>query len=705
MRLQWLLKFLPFLHWLPELKNKEVLRADIYAGASIAMLLIPQSMAYAKLAGLPAYYGLYAAFIPPIIAALFGSSKILSTGPVAITSLLTAAALERLQAPGSESYFSYVLLLSFSAGLIQFILGTLRLGVVLNFLSHPVILGFSNAAAIIIATAQLASLLGVPEIYFDRHYQTVLYVIKNAFYDAHLPTMIISVIALTSVYVCQKFWPRAPRILIAVLLTTLISWLTGYEKSRVILIDNIASYPVQQMLKQYVDYPEAFATITQDIQQADVNLKQTIQSEGETSKKTAEAMSQLRNAQWEMERKILEHELIKTKLNQLRLKKIKEGRQDIYIVESYLTPMTKVDSLPWRISDIREKEIVIEAGGRVLGSIPRGLPSFQSPPFQFDLFVQLFLPALLIALMGFMEATTITRYLAAESKEILDVNQELIGQGLSKMTGSFFQSMPVSGAFSRTAVNFKSGAKTGFSSIVAGLIVMLVLLFLTPLFYHLPLATLAAVVIVSALGFINFKSMFRLYKINPKEAWVAVLTFVMTLLLAPRLEYAILLGMLISLGVYLNETRHPKITVLTRLKNGEIGEASPSDETCYLINLLRFGGSLYFANTAYFENYIIGLIKQNPKLRYIIIDCISINKMDASALEMLNGLYQRLDDAGIELWFSRIRQPILHIFKASGFYTEFNKNHFQKDNESAIAVLSEHLGAKHMNQCPLATGN
>jgi SulP family sulfate permease len=186
---------LPALQWIAELRDTRILRADLLAGVTVALVLIPQSMAYAQLAGLPAYYGLYAAFLPPIVAALFGSSRQLATGPVAMVSLLTAAALEPLATAGGASYVAYAVLLALLVGLMQLVLGLLRLGVLINFLSHPVVIGFTNAAAIIIATSQLAKIFGVSVEKAPHHYETVWNTVLAAASETHLPTLAIAVLA------------------------------------------------------------------------------------------------------------------------------------------------------------------------------------------------------------------------------------------------------------------------------------------------------------------------------------------------------------------------------------------------------------------------------------------------------------------------------------------------------------------------------
>ena len=214
--------------WLPELKNKEVLRADVIAGLTVALILIPQSMAYAQLAGLPAHYGLYASLLPPMIAAFFGSSRHLATGPVAMVSLMTAAALEPLATAGGAAFIGYATLLALMVGVFQLLMGMLRLGVLLNFLSHPVVLGFVNAAAIIIATSQLGKIFGVSAESGDHHYEFVIHTIRLAVDHTHWPTVGMAVLAFTIMVGVRHFYPKLPFVLIAVVVTTLLAWLMGF---------------------------------------------------------------------------------------------------------------------------------------------------------------------------------------------------------------------------------------------------------------------------------------------------------------------------------------------------------------------------------------------------------------------------------------------------------------------------------------------
>ena len=244
-------RWLPFLGWLPELRSPRTLRADLLAGITVALILIPQSMAYAQISGLPAYFGLYAAFLPPMVATLFGSSRQLATGPVAVVSLMTAAALEPLAAAGSEGYIAYAILLAMLVGLFQVALGLLRLGVLVNFLSHPVVLGFTNAAAIIIATSQLGKILGVSVEKAEHHYETVWRTLVAGIADYHAPTLAMALLAFAIMIGLRRLNPRLPGVLIAVVITTTLSWLVGFEQRLLLPPTHIASPETRLLLQDH----------------------------------------------------------------------------------------------------------------------------------------------------------------------------------------------------------------------------------------------------------------------------------------------------------------------------------------------------------------------------------------------------------------------------------------------------------------------
>jgi len=417
-------KFLPFLAWIHEIKDKNVLKADLVAGLTVALVLVPQSMAYAQLAGLAPQYGLYASFLPVMIAALMGSSRQLGTGPVAVVSLLTAAAIPTIIPDGADmvTYAAYASLLAFLVGIFQFALGALKLGFVINFLSHPVVVGFTNAAAIIIGTSQLSKVFGVDKGVGEHTYEQVWGVLANASQHTHAWTLFAAVVAFAIMIGVKKYAPKLPGVLLAVVVTTVISWAMSF------------GMPV-----------------------ADGGL-----------------------------------------------------------------------------------------GGAIVGSIPEGLPALTVPNFDFSIINQMIVTAITIGLIGFMEAISIAKAMAAQTKQRLNADQELMGQGLSNVVSSFFQGYAVSGSFSRSAVNISAGAVTGFSSVVTAVIVGITLLWLTPLLYHLPQATLAAVIIMAVINLIKFKPILHAWKVEKHDAIVAVTAFVLTILFAPHLENGIVIGVILS---------------------------------------------------------------------------------------------------------------------------------------------------------------
>ncbi|MCG6859869.1 MAG: sodium-independent anion transporter [Chromatiaceae bacterium] len=411
-------RIFPFLRWFP--LGRETLRADLIAGVTVALILIPQSMAYAQLAGLPAYYGLYAAFLPGIVAALWGSSKHLATGPVAVVSLLTASALTPFAEAGCPELVTVAALMALLVGLAQLALGLFRLGAVVNLLSHPLILGFVNAAALIIGLSQLNQILGVP-MPRSEHLVNDIWSVVIQVGDTHVPTLIMGVSAFAIIWGVKKYVPRLSGVLVAVATTTLASWAIGFE-----------------------------------------------------------------------------------------------GR-----------------------------------GGRVIGEIPSGLPTLSIPHIELKIAADLIADAIVISLVGFMEAISIAKALAARTNDRIDPNQELIGQGLANIAGSLSQAYPASGSFSRSAVNLSAGARSGMSSVFSGAMVLITLLFLTPALYHLPQPVLAAIIMMAVIGLVNFKGIKQAWNASKQDGVVSVVTLIATLAFAPHLNIGILVGAGLAIGLFL----------------------------------------------------------------------------------------------------------------------------------------------------------
>jgi len=552
------------LSWISELKNPDILRADVIAGLTVALVLVPQSMAYAQLAGLPPQYGLYASFLPVMIAALMGSSRQLGTGPVAIVSLLTAAALQPY-ATNPETYVAYAALLAFMVGIFQFMLGSFKLGFIINFLSHPVVVGFTNAAAIIIGASQLDKIFGVVKPEAAQTYEQVWGVLVNAYGGTHLMTLSMAILAFIIIIAVKKYTPKLPAVLLSVTITTVISWLTGFHEN---------------------------------------------------------------------------------------------------------------------------------FGGAIVGSIPEGLPSIVMPNFDLSIMSSMVVTAVTIGLIGFMEAISIAKAMAAQTKQRLDADQELMGQGIANVVSCFCQGYAVSGSFSRSAVNISAGAKTGFSSVVTAIIVGITLLWLTPLLFHLPQATLAAVIIMAVVNLIKFHPIKHAWKVEKHDAIVSVVAFVLTLLFAPHLENGIVIGVILSLGLFLYRTMEPRFTELSAHDGSTMFVNALDNDLnrCEVVSIVKYSGSLYFANAGYFEDRILRLIADKQEhLKYIIVDMAGINQIDASGEEALTGLLDRCSANGVEILFARM-EGIEGTLIRSGFVDRFGKNRFYERRTDALRYAWKELG-------------
>ncbi|MBE9516586.1 MAG: STAS domain-containing protein [Proteobacteria bacterium] len=698
--------------WIGELRDKSVLRADAVAGITVALVLIPQSMAYAQLAGLPAYFGLYAAFLPPMIAALLGSSRQLATGPVAVVSLLSAAALEPIATAGSDGFIAYAILLALLVGLFQLALGLLRLGVLVNFLSHSVVLGFTNAAAIIIATSQLSKIFGVSVEKAPHHYETVWNTLIAATQNTHWPTFVMAVIAFGSMMIIKRFMPKLPGVLIAVTLTTVLSLVLGFENQRTIEMKQLDDGSIRQLISAQLKSRKEIAGFDDRIKAADTKYKEAAAKYGENSFTALSAMHALNKERLRLERRQKAAKDGMNKIKAVRLQHVaaKEGadiNEDTvrYFPESNAPKRRKADDLVWHITRVNDDgTMVAHAGGRVVGQIPEGLPSFKVPTWDWGVVSQIFISAIAIGLIGFMEAISIAKAMAARTRQRLDANQELVGQGIANITGSLFQSYAISGSFSRSAVNIGAGAKTGFSSVVTSLVVVITLLWLTPLLYHLPQATLAAVIMMAVAGLVNFKAIHHTWKVKRSDGAISMLTFVLTLAFAPHLENAIVIGVLLSLGLFLYQTMKPRVAILSRHPDGSLRDADLFNlDVCKEIMMVRFDGSLYFANTSYFEDTILQKSAQSPELKYVIVDGQGINEIDATGEEMLRELAERLEKAGVTMVFTQFKKQVMDVLWSSGFLERMGENRFFRRADKALDYVWKQLGEDHEVDCPLNT--
>ena len=536
------------------------MRIDAIAGLSVALVAIPQSLAYAQLAGLPPYYGLYAALVPTVVGALFGSSAQLSTGPVALTSLLTAACIAPLATAGPEQYVMFAIALALLSGLFQLGFGVMRLGVLMNLLSHPVLMGFVNAAAILITLSQIPALLGVSPPKTGHALLDVWQVLGHV-RQAHGYSIAFGAIAIAALLAFRRFAPRLPGVLIVVMLLTAASYLLDYAA----------------------------------------------------------------------------------------------------------------------------------AGGNIVGEIPRELPSLALPGFSLDIWIDLMPAAFVIAVISFMEAMSSAKIAAIKTASKWDENQELIGQGLAKIAAAFCQTMPVSGSFSRSALNLAAGARTGLSSIVCALCVFLTLLFFTPLLRHLPLPVLAAIIVMALSNLINLRSLRNAWRASSDDAAAAVLTFAATIAFAPQIQNGIFVGILVSLGLFVYRRMRPTVEVIepTSVQSGHAASGKLPEKLRDTVGVIRFDASLVFVNVSYFEEAVLQLERRHPGLPFVLVSASSINALDASGVEMLATLSEALQKNGTTLIFSGVKPVVRAVLERTGLAQLIGAGNFYLDDVTAFAALAE----------------
>ena len=700
-----LARIFPFIGWL-KTYNYSYLRADFISGLTVALVLIPQSMAYAQLAGLPPYYGLYASFLPPMVAALFGSSRQLATGPVAIVSMMTAASLGPLATAGSPGYIGYAILLALIVGCFQFALGVARLGLVVNFLSHPVVNGFTNAGAIIIATSQLSKLFGVYVETGEHHYETVISVVREAFHFTHWPTLFLGALAFGIMYVLKRITPRTPNVLVAVVVTTLISWATGYQHNETIPLEQISSWHAQSLVRNYNAAMESLRTLSTERTEASRALDSASRGHNLRGVLDAEHVSNvvLLNIEWIKE----EASFYRQELRRLHFKAVAlpDGTKAFYL-EDEIPSNTRTDGYTWRITvgsrALKTDQVVMMGGGDVVGKIPKGLPSFALPNLDPGIALHLLSYAAIISLLGFMEAISIAKAMAAKTGQRLNPNQELIGQGLANLLGSFTNSYPTSGSFSRSAVNLQSGAVTGLSSVFTSLAVVAVLLFFSPLLYHLPQSVLAAIIMVAVIGLINVSGFVHAWRAKWYDGAISVITFFFTMAFAPDLDRGIMVGVVLSLLVFLYKSMHPKLASLSRHEDQAFRcAATHSLKECEYIAMVRFEGPLFFANSSYLEDKITEIMRTKQSLKHIIIVSNGINEIDASGEETLSLLVDRIRSAGLDVSLSGVNETVLEVLKRTYLREKIGEDHIFPTMEKAVSVIhpQTHQGVPE-EVCPL----
>jgi SulP family sulfate permease len=685
------MKIFPFLRWFP--LSSRVFRADLIAGTTVALVLIPQSMAYAQLAGLPAYFGLYAAFLPVIFAALWGSSNQLTTGPAAMTSLLTAAMLAPFAVEGSDKFIELAILLALLAGIIRFLLGIFRMGIIVNFISHPIILGFTNAAAIIIGLSQLHKLLGVTRVRNGHFLSDILDVVRQIG-QTHFPTLIMGLFALGIILLMRKYKPHLPGVLIAMPATIVISWLIGFENKQTIPIDQIADVEIRQHVETYLAHKQQIVDLRIEMTVKYSHLN-GLNLKTAKDKKTLREIYERRSLEMEIQEveeknKALFYDILGKKVRQPALQQ---------------PEMRGADSEAWKIAAItNDRQVVLSRGGEVVGVIPAGLPEISAPEVNLDNVLQLAVSAFILALIGFVETISIAKAIATKTRQRFDVNQEMIGVGIANIAGSFASSYPVDGSFGRSALNLSMGARTGLSSVIAGISVMLVLLFFTPALYHLPQSVLAAVIMNAVIGLVNFRPIIKMRNVKPMDAITAVVTFFVTLIFAPELEIGIYIGAGLAMIFYLVRRTKPRAALLGRHWDGTLREARIYNlPTCRCIAVFRFDGSLDYPDVSYFENMVMDIVATEPRTKFIHVVADGINFIDATGLEMLRNVYRQLQEMEVQMVFSGLKRQVLEVLAVDGFLKKIGRKNIFRTEEEALETSISQIDdpAFDPQRCPL----
>jgi MFS superfamily sulfate permease-like transporter len=684
------------------------LKKDFLAGLTVALILIPQSMAYAELAGLPPYYGLYASFLPPMIAALFGSSRQLATGPVAVVSLLTATTLEPLATAGSQQFIAYAVLLALLIGVFQLALGILKLGLVVNFISHPVVNGFTNAAALIIATSQLPKLFGVHIDKAPHHYQMIYAVMVAAGNYLHWFTLFMGVLAFVIMYGLKWLSPKLPNVLVAVVTTTIISWALGFERNVMVDISLIRSRKVQHQIEEFNRALEPIAILSENRTQLIRRLN--------AAKNPIDKLAELEIRQ-AAERISLQIKQLKSQAGNYRaqIRRVllegvmgDDGKLSYHPLNEF-ADRQRVDGLVWRIkvggTPLQMDRLKLIGGGEVVGDIPRGLPSFSLPHLDYHVILYLLPFVVIISLLGFTEAISVAKAMAAKTGQRLDPNRELIGQGLANVCGAVTKSYPISGSFSRSAVNLQSGAVSGLSSVFTSLTVIVVLLVLTPLFYHLPQSVLAAIIMMAVVGLINIKGFVHAWQAQWYDGAISIMTFISTLVFAPHLDRGIIIGVGLSILVFLYKSMRPKVVDLSLDVDRTLHDAVASGlRECRYIDVVRFDGPLFFANASYLEDQIRNRRRSKKDLKHIIISAGSINDIDSSGEQALSLTIDRVRSAGIDISLSGVNRSVMKVFRRTHLIAKIGENHIYPAIEDAISAVHEitHRGGQEKD-CPLTT--
>ncbi|WP_355660333.1 SulP family inorganic anion transporter [Halomonas salifodinae] len=579
-------RYLPILQWLPDYR-RQTLASDLLAALIVTIMLIPQSLAYAMLAGLPPEVGLYASIAPLVIYAIFGTSRTLAVGPVAVVSLMTAAAVSQVAPQGSPEYLGAALVLALMSGLMLVLMGVARLGFLANFLSHPVISAFITASGLIIAASQLRHLLGVEA--SGHSLVPLLGSLAVALPATHWPTLLIGASTLAFLYAARRW------------------------------------------------------------------LKPALVGLG-----------------------------------------VVERPADLLTKAAPIAAVAVTTLLTWGLG-------LDERGVAVVGAVPAGLPPLTLPGLEFGLWRELAMAALLISIVGFVESVSVGQTLAAKRRQRIDPDQELVGLGASNIAASFSGGMPVTGGFARSVVNFDAGAETPAAGAFTAIGIGLAALLLTPLIAYLPIATLAATIIVAVLSLVDVGAIRRTWNYSRSDFLAMLTTLAVTLL--HGVESGILAGVGLSLALHLYRTSRPHSAVVGRVPGSEHFRNVQRHrvETDARLVILRVDESLYFANARFLEDTVMALAARQPGLEHLVLACQAVNGIDASALESLEAINTRLEDAGVTLHLAEVKGPVMDRLDQTDFSRALTGQVFLSTYDAWRALHGD--GVDSAVACPAKASN
>ena len=511
-------------------------------------------------------------------------------------------------------------------------------------------------------------------------------------------------------YGFKLFKPKIPYVLVAVVVTSVISWATGFKQECEVALSAVDSPKVHKLV-------DDFNAATAEIEELATKRTEITQTLAEVKRDKGEGSHEYLHVKHELDSVNIEmhhaKEAAGSSRHELRLRLLRrieepDGSFRFRLAGDEASDAAD-DGRTWRLrvsnGSLDGDSITLTSGGAVVGAIPRGLPALQIPKFSVRQLLALLPSAVIISLLGFMEAISIAKAMAAKTGQVLDPNRELIGQGLANIFGSVGQSYPISGSFSRSAVNLQSGAVSGLSSVFTSIAVAITLCLLTPLLYHLPQATLAAIIMMAVIGLVSVASFVHAWKTHRIDGGIQIVTFITTLAFAPHLDRGIMVGVSLSLAFYLYRGMKPNVAHLSLHPDGSFRDAQYWGlGECERVSMIRFDAPLFFANASFFEDLVNDRIKSLPNLRHILLVANGINDMDASGEDVLALTVDNVRAAGIELSISGIKENVLALMKRTHLYEKIGEENIYPTQ--AVAIEAIHKAAHEgfpVEQCdPLA---